>query len=156
MMFQEKNLPVSVLLEGEFESIFKNRLHGSFIEAIDSVEEFSYVEKSQSNKMIVISDGDIIRNEVRSNGSIYPLGYYKYTKNTLANKDFLLNCIEYLLDDSGLIETRTKEIKLRLLDRARIQSEKLKWQVINVLIPILLVILFGFVFNYLRTKRYSN
>ncbi|NNC94942.1 MAG: gliding motility-associated ABC transporter substrate-binding protein GldG [Chitinophagales bacterium] len=155
-LFNKKKLPVAVLLEGKFESFYKNYLDASFLQVIDTSDALDYREESDLNKMIVISDGDMIANEVRSNGSVYPLGYYKYTEQTFANKDFLINCIEYLLDDSGIIETRTKEIKLRLLDKVKVKEEKLMWQLLNVLLPLVILLIFGFAFNYRRKFLYNR
>ena len=105
--------------------------------------------------MIVISNGDIIRNELRSDSSVYQLGFYKFTNKQFANKDFILNCIEYLVDNSGILETRNKEVKLRLLNSIKVEDEKLKWQIVNVAAPIIIVVLFGFAFNYYRRKKYA-
>ncbi len=104
--------------------------------------------------MIVIADGDIIRNDVRNDSSAYPLGYYMYTKQQFANKDFILNCIEYLIDDSGILETRNKEVKMRMLNSVKVEDEKLKWQLINIVLPILLILGLGFGYGYYRKKRY--
>jgi ABC-type uncharacterized transport system involved in gliding motility auxiliary subunit len=106
--------------------------------------------------MIVISNGDIIRNEMRSDSTFYPLGYYKFTKQQFANKDFILNCIQYLVDDKGILETRNKEVKLRMLNGVKVEDEKLKWQLINILLPIVLIVLFGIGFNAYRKRRYAS
>ena len=106
--------------------------------------------------MIVLSDGDVIKNDVSKTGSIYPLGFYPYTEQTFANKDFLLNCIEYLVDDIKLIETRNKEVRLRLLDGTKVKAEAAKWQLINVGVPLFVIALFGIVFNWMRKRRYAK
>jgi ABC-2 type transport system permease protein len=85
----------------------------------------------------------------------YPLGYYSVTERTFANKDFILNCIQYLTDSSGLLETRNKEVKLRLLNAGRVRDEKVQWQVINIVLPIGVVIVLGIAFNYYRRKKYA-
>ncbi len=154
--YNQPKLPVAVLLEGEFESAFTNRLPPETKAAFDTVAELKPVDKSAKSKMIVIADGDIIRSEVRNDSSAYPLGYYMYTKQQFANKDFILNCIEYLIDDSGILETRNKEVKLRLLNKMKAEDEKLKWQLINIALPILLVILAGLGFGFYRRKRYAS
>lgn len=105
--------------------------------------------------MIVIADGDIMRNEIRSDSTAYPLGYYLYTKQTFANKDFILNCIEYLADNDGLLETRNKEVKLRMLNSVKVEEEKLQWQLLNIALPIGLVILFGLGYNFFRKRKYA-
>ena len=154
--FNQPHLPVAVLLEGEFQSLYKNRLSKDFLAIGDTVADLKFADHSPSNsKMIVVGDGDIIRNELRQDGSAYPLGYYSVSRQTMANKDFVLNCIQYLIDTSGILETRNKEVKLRLLNKIRVQDEKVKWQVINIIVPIVLVILFGIGFNYFRRKKYA-
>jgi len=154
--YNQPKLPVAVLLQGEFESVYKNRLSPEFLAAADTVANLKFEEKSPASKMIVIADGDLIRNEVRNDSSAYPLGYYIYTKQQFANKDFILNCIEYLIDDSGILETRNKEVKLRMLNSVKVQDEKLKWQLINIALPIALIILLGIAFGFYRKKRYTK
>ena len=154
--YNQKKIPVAVLLEGQFESVYKNRMSPDFLAASDTIPALKFVEQSKANKMIVISNGDIIRNELRSDSTYYGLGYYKYTGQLYGNKDFILNCIQYLLDDRGIIDTRNKEVKLRLLNTADIESHKLKWQLINILLPIVLVVLFGFGFSAYRKRKYAR
>lgn len=153
--FNQPELPVAVLLEGEFESAFKNRLSPDFLAASDTIESLKFIEKSKPGKMIVIADGDIIRNEVRGDSTAYPLGFYKYTNKQFANNDFILNCIEYLVDDNGILETRNKEVKLRLLNTVKAQDEKLIWQLLNIVLPICLVIVFGVAFGFYRRRKYA-
>jgi ABC-2 type transport system permease protein len=154
--YTQPNLPVAVLLEGTFESVYKNRVSPEFLAASDTMETLKFADKSKRSKMIVIGDGDMMRSEVRSDSTTYPLGYYVYTKQTFANKAFLLNCIEYLVDDNGVLETRNKEVKLRLLNTVKVQDEKLKWQLLNMALPIGLVIVAGLVFGYFRRKKYQR
>ena len=154
--FTQQKLPVAVLLEGKFQSVFKNRLSPEFLSASDSVPALKFLDQSSDNRMIVISDGDIAKNIVRADSSAYPLGFYPYTNQTFANKDFLLNCIQYLVDNQGLLETRNKEVKLRLLNTVRVSEEKLKWQFINVVLPSLLVLLMGISYVYWRKKKYAT
>ena len=154
--YNQPKLPVAVLLEGEFESVYKNRLSPEFLAASDTVANLKFAEKSARSKMIVIADGDIIRNQVRDDSSAYPLGYYMYTKQQFANNSFILNCIEYLIDDSGILETRNKEVKLRMLNSVKVQDEKLKWQLINIALPIALIIILGVAFGFYRRKKYTK
>lgn len=149
--FNKPKKPVAVLLEGNFKSVFTNRLTASALQTI------KFVDKSvKPSKMIVISDGDIIKNYVTQKDSmIYPLGYDRFTNQTFANKKFILNAIDYLTDDSGLITVRSKELKLRLLDKAKVKAERLQWQILNMVLPTLLVILFGFIYSRLRKKKYA-
>lgn len=153
--FPQSNLPVAVLLEGAFESVFKNRLAEQTMKVIDSMGEFSFKEKADFGKMIVIGDGDIIQSQVNAQGNVYPLGFDIYTEQTYANKDFLLNCIEYLLDENQLIETRNKEIRLRLLDPQKTQAEKTYWQVLNLVLPLLIILIFGLIYFFWRKRKYA-
>lgn len=154
--FNQPELPVAVLLEGQFESAFKNRMAPETLSAFDTVESLKFIDKSQKpGKMIVIGDGDIIRNEINRDSTAYPLGFYKYTNKQFANSDFILNCIEYLIDDNGILQTRNKEVKLRLLNTVKAQEEKLKWQLLNIALPIGLVIVFGIAFGIYRRKKYA-
>ncbi len=154
--YNQPKLPIAILLEGEFESIYKNRLSPEFLAVSDTIENLKFVDKSKRSRMIVIGDGDIIRSEIHNDSSAYPLGYYMYTKQTFANKDFILNCIEYLIDDSGILETRNKEVKLRLLNSVKVEDEKLKWQLINIALPISIIILLGVAFGFYRRKKYAS
>lgn len=153
-LFNRSFQPVAVLLEGIFESNYKNRVPPTI--AHDSLIDFK--EKSvKPTKMIVVSDGDIIKNYVhKASGKIAPLGYDKYTREQYGNKNFLLNAINYLCDDSGLLELRNKEVKLRLLDKTKLKNERTKWQLINVIMPVVLVVLMGIVLFYVRKRKYSK
>ncbi|MCD6019877.1 MAG: hypothetical protein K0S53_2998 [Bacteroidetes bacterium] len=144
---------VACLLEGQFESNYKNRITRAILE--DSI--FDFKSKSPSTKMIVVADGDIAKNEYqRATGMIYPVGYDMYTKQQFANKTFLLNCMNYLLDDEGLLQLRSREVKLRLLDKKKIATQVTKWKLTNVALPLLIIICFGLIQYYIRKKKYSN
>ncbi|MCW5907946.1 MAG: gliding motility-associated ABC transporter substrate-binding protein GldG [Chitinophagales bacterium] len=153
--FNQPDIPVAVLLEGEFESVYKNRVSPEYLAASDTVEHLKFREKSPESRMIVIADGDVMRSEIRSDSTAYPLGYYLYTKQTFANKDFILNCIEYLADNNGLLETRNKEVKLRMLNSVKVEEEKLQWQLLNIALPIGLVMLFGLGYGFFRKRKYA-
>ena len=151
--FRDSYRPVALLLEGEFESLYKNRIPPTL--AADSA--INYKEKGINTKMIVISDGDIIRNEVQySAGKAFPLGYDIYTKQTYGNKNFILNCINYLCDDSGLISVRARELTLRLMDKKKLKNERLKWQAINTAIPLFVVLVFGIIYSVIRKRKYAR
>jgi ABC-2 type transport system permease protein len=144
---------VSVLEEGTFESVFKNRERPSIAATIS----IPYKDKSIDTKMIFISDGDVIRNEVQySSSKPYPLGFDKYTNQTYGNKNFILNCVNYLCDDSGLISVRARELTLRLLNKKKVHHEKVKWQLTNVVLPIVFIILFGIIYSYIRKRKYTS
>ncbi len=151
--FKDSYMPVAVLLEGEFESVFRNRIKSKEI-LNDSAIAFK--DHGVKTQMIVISDGDVIRNDVQySNRKPYALGYDKYTNRTYGNKNFIMNCINYLCDDSGLISVRSRELTLRLLDKKKVNEEKTKWKIINTILPLLIVLAFGLVHNYRRKRKYS-
>lgn len=152
LLFNHGPQPVAVLLEGEFSSLYEGRLTQRTLED-ERYGEFK--SKSEKNRMIVISDANIIRNEVSGNRP-YPLGYDRFTNQHFGNLDFLLNCVDYLIDDSGLIALRGKDYQLRLLNRSRAKEEKIHWQIINMIVPLLIVIIFGVLYNYIRKRRYAT
>jgi len=155
--FNKKNQPIAVLLEGEFTSVFKNRLPGKTSAMIDTIDCFEKKNLSEPTKMIVVADGDLIRNDISTKtGDNVPLGYNRFSSYTFANEAFILNAIEYLTDRNGLIDTRTKEVKVRPLDYSRVKDEKFRWQIINLIGPILLVVLFGFIFSFFRKRKYAT
>ncbi|NTW25170.1 MAG: gliding motility-associated ABC transporter substrate-binding protein GldG [Lentimicrobium sp.] len=146
---------VAVLLEGKFESLFSNRITSE----ISQAPEIGFTAKSPETRMIVISDGDIIRNQVQmSNGNFMPLplGYDRHTGQTFGNRDLLLNCVNYLCDDAGLMSVRSRELRLRALDVTKARNQLLIWQLINTIAPILLVILFGIIQFKIRKRRYAG
>ncbi|KKK97612.1 hypothetical protein LCGC14_2651000, partial [marine sediment metagenome] len=116
-------------------------------------------EKSLPTKMIVVADGDIIRNEVTDSPdgpSIAPLGFDRFTNQTFGNREFLLNAINYLTDETGLMRLRGRELRLRMLDRKRTADEATKWKLINTIVPVLMVILFGILTWFERRRKYSR
>ncbi len=151
-LFQSTPMPTGVLLEGNFSSNFKNRPIPQGI-----TQKVNIPEISKPAKMIVFSDGDIFKNQINaSDDSPYPLGFDRYTQQQYANKSLLLNAADYLSDDSGIISLRNKEIKLRLLDRAKIRQEKTFWQLINIGLPIILLIVCGIFQHYYRIRKYTR
>jgi len=138
---------MAVLLEGVFESVFKNRLS-------QLNTKLPFKELSKMTKMLVISDGDVAKNQV-SRGLALPLGYDSYEKRQYGNKDFILNSIDYLLEEEALIDVRTRDLKIRLLDPQKINKERGFWQLLNILAPIVLIILFGLIKQYRRKKKYT-
>ncbi|MTE25933.1 gliding motility-associated ABC transporter substrate-binding protein GldG [Winogradskyella ouciana] len=137
---------LAVLLEGEFTSVYDKRVLPF------KVKEFK--STSNTTKMVVISDGDVIKNEVIRNRP-QELGFDQLTGKAFGNKEFLLNTVNYLLDDTGLINIRTKEISIAYLDSDKVKESKGKWQLINIALPLVLLALFGFAFNYYRKKKYT-
>lgn len=154
--FQAGRQTVAVLLEGNFESAYKNRVSAEMMVGLEQIGA-AFVEEGDPARILVVSDGDIARNSVDpTSGEIRDLGFNEYVNYTFANKEFLTNSVEYMLDRIGLSEARAKTIKLRLLDQQKIQEEKLYWQIINVLLPLLLLLGAGIIFNYLRKRRYTR
>ncbi len=150
-LFNQPNIPIGILLEGEFESAFKNRMTSHM-----GIEQI--IESSPVSKMIVIADGDIIKNKVRTRGGqtqISPLGYDQYSGRTFGNREFLMNSVNYLTDDIGIMEIRSRVVRLRLLDKVKIRDEKLKWQIVNTTAPLLFFMLFGIAFSILRRRKYK-
>jgi ABC-2 type transport system permease protein len=136
----------AVLLEGEFNSAYKNR--------VQPFKTPLFKTQGSANKMVVIADGDIGKNQLLKNQP-YDLSTDKWTQETFGNKEFLLNTIDYLLDDDGLINLRNKSLKINLLDKQKAFEERSFWQFFNVLLPLLLLLVFGFVFNYIRKRKYT-
>ncbi|MEO6883108.1 MAG: gliding motility-associated ABC transporter substrate-binding protein GldG [Bacteroidia bacterium] len=150
--FDKPFQPLAVLLEGKFKSLYTNR----DIPKIVNDKEIDYKYQSPETKMIVIADGNVIKNEVQqSTGRALPLGYDFYTNRTYGNKNFILNCINYLTGDESLIPLRGREIKLRLLDKKKIANERLQWQIINTVLPSLLIIIYGMIQFFVRKRKYS-
>lgn len=152
--FNKPNIPIAMLLEGQFPSVFRNRLVNNIMPGI----EVNYMAESIPTKMIIVGDGNMIANDVRLTAKgpmVSPLGYDKFTRQTFGNKDFVTNAINYLTDETGLMNLRSKEFKLRILDKPRIREERVKWQVINTVIPVLLIVIFGFYYNYSRKNKFA-
>lgn len=154
--FRNGNQISAVLVEGEFISPFRYR------DGVKRSFDLPFSESIEQNSMIVISDGDLIRNQVSSDGRVYPLGYDKFASKQFsipvefANKKFFLNCVDYLCDENNLIEVRSKEVILRLLDKSKLKNEKLFWQSFNMILPILIILIFGFVNSFYRKRRWAR
>ncbi len=144
--FNKGNQTLAVLLEGEFKSVYKNR--------VKPFKVSKMITKSNTTKMIVVADGDVIKNDVVRNIP-QELGFDRWTGKTYGNKEFLLNAVNYLLDDNGLINIRSKEIAIAFLDQQKIATQKTKWQIINLLLPLVFLAFFGVIFNVVRKKKYS-
>ena len=153
--FNRQHLPIAVLLEGEFESAFKNRMISGILPAMED----DFQANSHSTKMIVVADADIIRNDVRiQGGQAIPLelGRDRLTQELYGNKDFIVNAVNFLIDDSGLMELRTRKMRIRLLDRAKIGGSQLFWKLINTLLPLVIVAFAGILAAYLRKRKYGK
>ena len=156
-MFQKPYQPVAVLLEGNFPSIFRNRPPAAGFAQIlrDSLKQPFKDKTDTATSMIVIADGDMFANGFTEARGPEPMGYWRYNQSNFANKSFLLNCMEYLTDKESLLEARTKDVKLRLLDAGRIRDERDTWRIVNIAIPIGLVLVFASVFLFFRKRRYE-
>ena len=142
------NLVLSVLLEGSFNSVFENR--------VLPFKESSFQPKGKPTKMIVVADGDIARNQLDKNMMPVELGYDQRTGNLYDNKDFMMNCVNYLLDDTGLINIRSKDVELPLLDKEKVYENYTTTQFITIGLPILILLVFGLVFTFIRKRKYSK
>ncbi|HET8837788.1 MAG TPA: gliding motility-associated ABC transporter substrate-binding protein GldG [Flavobacteriaceae bacterium] len=145
--FNEGPQSLAVLLEGKFISTYKNR--------IKPFDLKNSLDVGKPSKMVIVSDGDIIKNEFK-NGKPLTLGFDQYTGTMYGNKEFLLNTVNYLLDDTGLMKIRSKKLKLAFLDSDKIASQRLQWQLINLLLPLVLLGIFGWTFTFFRRKKYSS
>lgn len=156
-MFNKPAQPVAVLLEGKFKSVFQNRLAPSFLQILrDSVKREFKPEADSEGSMIVIADGDMLLNDFNQSMGPMEVGYWRFTKSLFANKTFVLNCLEYLTDDAGLLEARSKDTRLRLLDGGRVKDEKNKWQILNIGLPVALVLIFASCYLFFRKRRYET
>ncbi|MCD4746626.1 MAG: gliding motility-associated ABC transporter substrate-binding protein GldG [Bacteroidales bacterium] len=155
LLYNKQNLPVACLLEGEFESVFKNRIPSEIMQNKD----IGFLEKSIPNKMIIVADGDIIRNQIQNldgKKTPLPLGYDRYTRQSFGNKEFILNAMNFLVDNSDLISIRSRELKLRLLDRTKINNNRLFWQLLNIILPVLMIIIFGIIQSNIRKRKFTK
>lgn len=144
--FSAGEVPLAVLLEGNFTSAFKNR--------VKPLKISNPLDESKETKMIVIGDGDVIKNQMEGNRPL-ELGFDKWTNNLYGNKEFLLNAVNYLLDDTGLINIRSKEISIAFLDTQKVIEQRSKWQVLNLLLPLGILVLFGMLFRYFQKRKYA-
>lgn len=150
-LFNSGAKDVAILLEGEFSSAFKNRLTPE----MELNSQMAYKDFSDTTAMIVIADGDVVRNDFM-NGQLLPLGYDKYTRKMYGNKEFLVNCVNYLCGDEDLIPLRSREVIMRNLDLAKVEREKTAWQIVNVALPIVVIVLFGVLLAVLRKKTFTK
>ncbi len=171
--FKQNAIPVAMLLEGKFTSLFKNRETQAQRDTL-AAQGMLFKNESANNKMIVVADGDIVFNDFLPGEqagqppSPIPMGWNKYTYREylnqseygkmfipVANREFLLNCIEYLVNNPAISETRNKDIVLRLLDSQKVKNQKTTWQFVNIALPIIVILLFGFVYQQIRKRKYA-
>ena len=148
--FSQQYLPVAILLEGKFQSVFRNRVPDEIL----TNKEIAFRDTGKENKMIVISDGDIISNFVSKKGNIYPLGYDRFTNQTYGNRNFILNCVDYLCDNENIVSLRGKEFKIRLLDPAKAENKIYSW--LAMILPVILVFIYGIIHFYIRKRKFAS
>lgn len=152
-MFTKGPLTTALLLEGKFTSVFTNRLPRKLLDD----DGINFKERSAPTKMIVVSDGDIIRNPIsKLENKFFALGYDKYSQKVFGNREFVLNAVNYLCDDSGLLNVRSKNFKIRLLDQAKIDEDRTFWQVLNTSVPLVFILVFAIVFITIRKRRFAQ
>jgi gliding-associated putative ABC transporter substrate-binding component GldG len=154
--FQKKNVPVSVLLEGKFHSLYANRISKAIRDSMAAMNYHFISGNEMANKMIVVADGDIAMNQYSQYTGPLEMGKNLFTQYTYANKDFFLNCLDYLVNPSNILQTRSKEYTLRLLDMKKASAEKTKWQLISIVLPIILIILFGLAYQQIRRRQFAS
>ena len=153
--FNKGNQVVGVLLEGVFPSMYRNRVTNSMLKGLESIN-MEFKTESQPTAMVVVADGDITRNAVNPVKKFpEPLGFNPFDRFQYSNAEFMVNTINYLLDQNGIIEARNKEIKLRLLNGVKANEEKVKWQIINLLLPLVFLIIFGVIYFLIRSARFG-
>ena len=154
--FNQKNIPIAILLEGKFTSLFANRISSTVADSLGRIYQQPFLATAaMPNKMIVISDADIVANVVTQNEGPLQMGTNQFTKVQYANRDFITNCIEYLTNPSGILAARAKTFVLRLLDPAKIEDQRTTWQIINVGLPVVLILGFALVYQAIRNKKYT-
>lgn len=147
---------VGLLIEGKFNSVFKNRIITDFMTGVQT----NFLENSVQTQMAFIADGDIVKNDVRFSAQGRPmvtrLGYDRYTRQTFGNKEFLSNLVHYMVDEKNLLQLKNKNIKIRLLDRTKVIEQKTTWQIINLFVPVLFALLIGLSVFFIRKKKYTR
>jgi hypothetical protein len=149
--FNQGPVPVGILLEGKFTSLFKNRFKP------DGVPEGEIKIQSLPTRIAVFSDADIILNSFDpKTGVALPVGYDQFTRQTFANRDLMMNLLAFMTDDNGIIQTRSKKVEVRLLDKNKIREERGQWQVINLVLPAVVIVLLGLILNWNRKRKFAN
>jgi len=144
--FSAGEIPLAVLLEGRFTSVYRNRVKPFLIN--------NHVDEGRDSKMVIISDGNVIKNQMQGNRPL-ELGFDKWTNNKYGNKEFLLNTVNYLLDENGLINIRSKEIIIPFLDQQNVIQDRTFWQSLNLVFPLVFLFIFGGLFSFYRKRKYT-
>jgi gliding-associated putative ABC transporter substrate-binding component GldG len=158
--FKRSNIPTAILLEGKFRSMFANRLSKAMSDSLQQYNLSFLPQCLATNKIIVVGDGDLVLNSMYK-GNPIPMGMNKYTFGTqrefpFANKEFVQNCLDYLVNENDLSDAKAKDYVVRLLDSKKVEEQKTFWQIINITIPISIVLLFAIVFQWLRKRKYTK
>jgi gliding-associated putative ABC transporter substrate-binding component GldG len=147
---------VAVLLEGQFRSLFANRVSQNLLDSIRKATGKPFLEMAaKPGKQIVVSDGDMITNVVSNTTGPLPMGELPFEGYRFANREFFLNAVDYLVSNNGLFESRNKTIVLRLLDKRKVSEQKTTWQLMNIGLPLVLVLLAALFIQFLRKKKYG-
>ncbi len=159
--YNKSSIPAAILLEGKFESVYKNRLSQAMKDSLDKYGQTFFEKCMTDNKMIVVSDGDIVLNGFTKEKQPVPMGVNPYTVGTqrafpFANRTFLENSLDYLVNPYNLAESKAKDYTLRLLDKKKTEADKTFWQVINIAMPLIVVLLFAFIYQWLRKRKYTK
>ncbi len=154
--YDQHYIPVAVLLEGKFNSLYANRLTQNIKDSVSKALGKPFAASNTNDtKQIVMSDADIVTNEVSETTGPMPMGELPYENYRFANREFFLNCVDYLTSTSGIFESRNKDFTLRLLDKKKVADQKLKWQLINIVIPVIVIILFGLIYQWRRRNLFG-
>ncbi len=150
------HIPVAVLLEGKFNSLFANRLDATVQDSVQRATGKPFAAKATAEtKQIVASDADLVTNAVSPTNGPMAMGELPFENYRFANREFFLNSVDYLVSNSGIFESRNKDFVLRLLDKKKVAEQRTEWQMINIVLPIVLIVVFGFMFQYVRRNRYG-
>jgi len=160
ILFKQKDIPVAVLLEGKFTSLYRNRIGTAQLDSLTKLGLPFVGESVREGKMIIAADGDMVLNDVSKKDGPLPMGMNIFTAGSqyeyqFANREFLLNCLEYMTNKQGIIEARNKDLVLRLLSSKKVEEEKTMWQFINIGLPAILIALIGFAYQQIRRKRFE-
>jgi gliding-associated putative ABC transporter substrate-binding component GldG len=155
--FTKKQIPVAVLLEGKFRSLFSNRLSRAQMDTLQLVQNTAFLNGCvKDNSMIVFSDADILLNGYSEQDGPLQMGVNSYTREQFANRDFVSNALFYLTGGSNIMGARTKTFQLRLLDKEKLESDRVFWQGINMILPLLLPVLMALVYPYFRRRKFAS
>lgn len=154
-LFNIKDTGVAVLLEGHFKSLYASRISKTMADYLQSMNVPFKSVAEIPGKMIVVADGDIALNQFSPQNGPLPMGYNLYTRYSYANHDFFINSLEYLVNPSGIMETRAKDFTLRLLDPVKVSKQKMFWQLINIALPVIFVLIGGFIYQQIRKRKYA-